>query len=653
MKRTLIAAAIVAVLIPGGVFGQRVPPPTPYKSDGMFHEVFEMDRGKFHPMTPSTTAVDANADLVVSFGLLTNLAAAKPSADWVQVSNALQLMEARASQQKALLSRLPAIKLDDTNAVASFNKEVVAFNLATAKAIPAQRQQLALGTKEFDAILAGEFDGRANPAEPYANLTRWLTNRLAQLHRAAASFVEAHTVQVTVQAFHRPRSGAEKPVHVDNYDYIPAGEYRPVDRYGLKMTEEEQKRLVMELKMTEAAATAIRVAQTNRTQLRAFLQDKLDEVRRRLDPLRALMDSDAAEWKGDFRNTKAGQALTQLGSRNDAPEEVRDAARALLDELGQFNQEFQQVGSLYRKIVRVVDLARDGSGATLVDMVAATSEVANRLSDLDAASVQLARQVAGWPARLKTALGHLKTIGAHVDADIRDKLLPEAVQKFIGEFGTSFPDLANALRTMSDLLGGVANDKGVAAGVDAVANAPVEMVWRDASDALPALVELARVGLVPGDSMMLKVTYRERGTNGVPGRVISVDDYRVETVLMGIHRKIDASLIFARGLKGGRAEEQWKPNVAALVNWHYRIREDETRRARAWNFVNPGLGLHLASLDQGTDSVEFGTGVNLSLFDGLLTGGYGINLNNHEHPYVFFGIGLLEVLDKAKQLKNR
>lgn len=122
---------------------------------------------------------------------------------------------------------------------------------------------------------------------------------------------------------------------------------------------------------------------------------------------------------------------------------------------------------------------------------------------------------------------------------------------------------------------------------------------------------------------------------------------------MGFHRKFDATLMFARGLRGDDEAREWKPNVAATVHWHYRSRKEENCFQKFWNTVNPGLGFHLASLDQGDENIEFGLGASLSLFDGLLSGGFGYNLSNDEHPYVYVGINLLETLNQAKKLKNK
>jgi hypothetical protein len=59
------------------------------------------------------------------------------------------------------------------------------------------------------------------------------------------------------------------------------------------------------------------------------------------------------------------------------------------------------------------------------------------------------------------------------------------------------------------------------------------------------------------------------------------------------------------------------------------------------------VGLHVASLDQGSDNVEIGMGASFSLWGGFLVGGYGHNLSTNRQ-YVYVGLNLLDVLNKVK-----
>ena len=91
-----------------------------------------------------------------------------------------------------------------------------------------------------------------------------------------------------------------------------------------------------------------------------------------------------------------------------------------------------------------------------------------------------------------------------------------------------------------------------------------------------------------------------------------------------------------------------RPNVAALMTWHYKERRPYGL-GHLWNFLDPGIGIHVASLDQGADTVEFGFGGQVALWGGLAVFGYGYNVSvSSNNEYYFVGIGLTEMLSKMQ-----
>ena len=170
-------------------------------------------------------------------------------------------------------------------------------------------------------------------------------------------------------------------------------------------------------------------------------------------------------------------------------------------------------------------------------------------------------------------------------------------------------------------------------------------IERPIDQLVPARIELHRAGLTLGDNVTVNVKVREDRPGVDSETTVPEHSYKTEAVLFGVHRRIGGDLIFARVFGSDQARD-WKPNVAARAEWHYQERNPEKAR-KVWNFIDPGIGLQLASLDQGSDSVELGMGGNLSLFSGLVIGGYGFNLST-ERMYVFIGINLLDVLNRAQ-----
>jgi hypothetical protein len=146
------------------------------------------------------------------------------------------------------------------------------------------------------------------------------------------------------------------------------------------------------------------------------------------------------------------------------------------------------------------------------------------------------------------------------------------------------------------------------------------------------------------------VSFREQQPEGetAPATRSHEFSYRGEAVLTGLHRELSSALIFARALHDD-SNQTWKPNVAALVGWHYYKRDPRSFGGKLWNWLNPGLGIHLASLDQTTDNFEFGVGGNLTLWNGLLSSGFGWNLSRTNGEYVFLAIDLFETLNQVRR----
>ena len=115
---------------------------------------------------------------------------------------------------------------------------------------------------------------------------------------------------------------------------------------------------------------------------------------------------------------------------------------------------------------------------------------------------------------------------------------------------------------------------------------------------------------------------------------------------LGLHNRMTSSLIFSRLVHGSEEAERWRPNVMAQANWFYSARAPG-RFGGLWKWLGVGGGIHLASLDHGPETVEFGIGANVALWDGLFSFGYGRNLSIQRDPdYHFVGINLFGLLNK-------
>ena len=167
---------------------------------------------------------------------------------------------------------------------------------------------------------------------------------------------------------------------------------------------------------------------------------------------------------------------------------------------------------------------------------------------------------------------------------------------------------------------------------------------KDHLGALPSgRVALRKLTTSHGDRLELRVII-ERTRNGVTTSQQTTFNGRL--VQVGVYSKIGGSLIYARADSGPGTAQTWKPNAAASLEWHFRTIYADDAGEKFWNWLDPGFGVHIASLDQlEEEATELGIGLNASIWGGFLQGGIGYNLNvPKDHIYYYFGIDLLKIL---------
>jgi hypothetical protein len=580
-----------------------------------------------HELLPGRIGdVDADSDLVVRFKVPDIGPEGPEGPAWER----LRLLLERLNDLSRRRELLHATEVDlrdvkkareTADAVRRFIDDLVAF-------LQTLGQQRKITDDEMLAILSGGFDGPPNPGKPYENLARWIRRERERLRREADEFLKGRErYHVAVLAFLDSPGQSTKPVHVDGYDHIPSGSLQPIDRYGVRLTPEEAAKLQSAIRSAEVTASLVREFVSRgppiKLELRALLARELQAFRDLLHAPPAVLAERAL--------AEARKLLQAIAGDEKEGQEIRTAAAELDKQLNLLSTEIPKARE---SLDALLALASGGPEAGFRPD-AAFSRIAG-LSDSIAAIV-----------RAVTSLGEMfKKPGA------ADRILQalqgkggEALRAWIVEKADRFKAFQDALDALREMLqmGGQ-----VSAAQSALEPEDGKTISRDLGDLVDGRVELARAGRASGDRVTLKVRFLEQGPNGAWDRVVREETYRGNVVLVGLHREISASLIFERATSAGGDADRWKPGVAATVSWHYLSRDPESWFSRSLNFLNPGLGLHVASLNQTDQTVELGVGVNVSLFKGLLLAGYGFNLSAaKDREYYFFGLDLLETLNKA------
>jgi hypothetical protein len=178
-----------------------------------------------------------------------------------------------------------------------------------------------------------------------------------------------------------------------------------------------------------------------------------------------------------------------------------------------------------------------------------------------------------------------------------------------------------------------------------------ETVPRKLDDLLPARIDLRGYKFDEDDGVTIRLELHQSIATLKTDKPNQTNEYHLTVRQRGWHRRIVGLPIFARAINGSDEAKQWKPNVGVAATWYYQERYPHTL-GKIINAIEPGIGLHAASLNQAEESVEFGIGVNVSLWKGLLTLGIGKNLSiSGNNTYYLLGSDLFRLLGSLEPNK--
>ena len=587
------------------------------------------------------TPVDVNSLLQLRFTTTTadaNITGTAPP-DWQRLQTILQQVRDLSAERKALnaRARTPEARANPRQ----FLKDVIRpFNLKANDFIDEVEALLRPGEAAgFQDVLTGDTPGSAST--PYENLAAWLTREIERLQAGNRAELAKHQVEVNVSAFLQHGRSETKRIGVPGYDNIAIGNPDPISKTSLKLTAAEAANFEARMKATQEVAALLRQIQDEWSGTNEDLSAALAKLSTQIKSLPRQLRSHlyTINSLGDLRTE-----LEKLAALPDTEPARKEAAGRLIAACDDFEKDVEALKKKITDLTQLYQTLRGGADpALLADLAGTLGKFTAAARNLDSTAADTIKLIEQWGARLDK----LQPDIAIIAPVLADRIEP------LHDLKVNVTETLATLQPIIDAAKGIAALLGTSSGFDklpeALAAVQVDEQWFKAQVAPATQIALDSVGLVPGDRVQVKVTYRSLQGDAPPP---APEVFLLDTTQFGLHRKIDASLIFARPLEAPAGQpKRWRPNAAATANWFYRWRPTEDGRLgggkKIWNFVNPGMGIHAASLAQGDDSVEVGLGLNLSLLDGMLTGGYGYNLST-EDPYVFVGIGLLEVLDRAR-----
>jgi hypothetical protein len=537
--------------------------------------------------------------------------------------------------------------------------EYVALSARAAELPPeptAQTEQLRDAMRRYDERVTealnslGEVIGRETVTDialasaetgPLVGFARYIEERKDELELRASRLAARDSFEVAVRAYQVPRLGEIRQLHVPEYDIIPSRPFQPISRVAPIPTEAEIERLSAELQGAELVKASIEEIKANdtilRDHVRSFLAKLADRARALVDDLDALV--------GEWTTFSADGVLERLdGMGTEESRELRGAIRGFQDDVGTIGGVVDGLSG------SVSSLRQRPPGVSATGLMQLHTGIESLLADVETVAGRLGE----WRSRLVT-IERLLPIVLNQARETADSVLTRTLQDNVTDLEFRTDSLLQSLaadvpKTMAaieviegDFLQGAARASQAASalGVDDTVTIP-----RPLSELEPAVLDLRRTGIAPGDMVEIHVGFLRSGQGGVADRPEKSVRYSVETVLTGWHRQFSADVVFVTALSGP-ASDSFKPEAGISTEWHYYRRPP----GGFLNWLDPGFGLHAVNLDQGAEAVEIGLGVNGSLWGGLVRTGFGYNLMvDAEREYWWIGFGLLGALNRITQL---
>lgn len=578
--------------------------------------------------------VDPDSSLELRFDAGMSKALAVDDPRWLAVNAWLD--ETRGHSAKLL--ELNRRKVDERNieALRQLQKEAKDFNAEVDKRIVQARKILegsGLNNSQINSVLIGTFDNK--PEDIISNVTRWIIRQREELLAEARSIQPREGDQVVVMAFHKVAGQTRERLHVEHYDTISSGMDLTLERTALGLTERELSELNMQIEQSERAVRVIRQLQSDRDalkQLRKLIYDKLKEKLTELQRLVETANSTIrAQLELALERAKTEQAGTESGR------EIRAQVDSLVKEIDSLKKEWEAVSTIKASIEKIKQAPQDGD---LSKFLFGEDGVSRNLEEI----LKVIDVLSNWPDRIAKIRTQAKTLAAALSKTNLQDILSV-------DFKAESEKILAAVEPVSTYVQQLLAHKNVDRRVSMLASAGEETVGRKLDELLPARVDLRGYRFDEGDGVTIRLELHESAETIKTDRPKKLNEYHLTVHEQDWYRRISGIPIFARASSGTEDAKKWKANVGVTATWYYRARFPNSF-GELINKLEPGIGIHAASLDQTDESVEFGLGVNISFWKGLLTLGAGKNLSAaRDSTYFLLGSDLFRLLGSLEPNK--
>lgn len=507
------------------------------------------------------------------------------------------------------------------------------------------RVKVIVGDDAFQIIDANRAEEKKGFLE---NLCDWIRDERVRLHEetAAISDVSSSSVTVKISAFITPARGERRQVHVVGYDNIAAAIPGSIAQSGQGLTPQQASDIRQGYAMAQQASKLIGSIKQNQGGIRAevaLLKDhvgtSLEQVSKGIRP----------RLQASLEGLKESQAILRtIVARKD---DLALKASALQSQLSETTYQVQELQAATTTMISL----RDDIVESQRSFLAAFAGSAASLSGLMRQTSLMEKAVKPLPSQFKMVakgLGDLIIATREAgEVELANQLtalsgqMGQELQRTEQALENQLPGIRALINESQALLGSARSDE---LAINSLTDGDVAAIKHDVDTLPDGKIDLRKIKATKGDVLDLTITAEQtRGGSVIASRSL---DYNFDIHPIGIYLDYSAQLIFATPAQGLN-KNSFETNAAVLANYRWGI-ENPKGYKKFLEWLDFGIGPHVASLNQGAATAETGVGLSVGICDNLVTAGYGWNLGVPGSPrYYFVGIGILELLQQFRTVR--
>ncbi len=444
------------------------------------------------------------------------------------------------------------------------------------------------------------------------------------------------TVQFRMRAWLTKLEQQPVAISIENYDDIESfsGTKRP--RIAFSMTKEEQQRLDRGYAIAKDAAILYDDLRDKNSTLREGLISLQNKSQMELKSLKSNVQQLTTEiFINDGDKKCFLNAIEVAESSQNATPQQKVAVEELKGFLSSINNDLM---TIKEAMSQLTDAADSPTPDALIQLYLAVPE---KLQNAIPLILELPSKINKNIKNIQTLVAVLKKIGNAEATRLEsigenakreaEKLINQHIEKYKGVV-IAVKDVINRQQILHMA------DTFTEGGIDP------RVKSLDLDAIVPGTINLNKTPSDRGDQISIKAelfTINESGQEKI--LQVASKDFHVDR--FGFTNEFSASLIFVdRKGKGNVGDPKTNFDPAPSVSWTLRYRSrpslEAGRLSKINSFLKPGFGINTATIDFEDESYQIGVGTHLSLFDNLLTAGYGYNLHaDKDNRYFYLGIG--------------